>query len=133
SSILTSFNAWICEVCLCSPKGLPLTAMISSPSTMPQEVFSAAVNFSQRISSSLFCCGLRPALPGAGDRALQPQILAQRLAGIILVEQFAALQLRHDVLDEIRIGARHDRCCDDKAVAAAFDEHFFEPVGDLLR
>ena len=69
--------------------------------------------------------------PAAGR--FEPEILAQRLAGIVLVEQAAALQFRHDVLDEIGIGAGHDGGRDDKAVAAALDEHLLQLVRDLLR
>src|SRR5262249_16350736 len=77
--------------------------------------------------------GARSGLPGTGRRALESEVFAQRLAGIVLVEQSAALQFRHDVLDEIGVGAGHIARGDDKAVAAAADKRLLELVGDLLR
>src|SRR5258707_11246777 len=35
--------------------------------------------------------------------------------------------------DEIGIGPGHIGCGDDKPVAAAVDDHLFQPVGDLFR
>src|ERR1700759_1131296 len=128
-----SFNAWVCEVRLCSPKGSPATVTTLSPSTMPQEVLPPAVNLSQRMIVSLFCRGARLGFPGAENRQLETEIFAQGLAGIVLVVEPAALQFRHDMLDEIGIGTGHDGGRDDKAVAAALDEHLFQPVRDFLR
>src|SRR4051794_16843616 len=103
------------------------------PSTMPHEVCPAVVNLSQRISISSFGRGLRLGFPCARCGTLEAEIFAQGLAGVILVEQPAALQFRHDVFDEVGIGARYIGGGDDKAVAAAALEHLFQPVGDLLR
>jgi hypothetical protein len=71
---------------------------------------------------------LRTGFPCAGRRPPQAEIFPQRLAGIILVEQPAALQFRHHMRDEIGIRARHVGRRDDKTVAAAAGEHFFQPV-----
>ena len=80
---------------------------------------------------SAAACGAVFQAPAAGRG--KPEIFAQGLAGVILVKQPAALQFRHDVADEIRIRAWHIGRRDDKAVAAAADEHLFQFVGDLLR
>src|ERR1700733_3072511 len=81
----------------------------------------------------LFCRLARLEFPGTSGGTLQAEIFAQGLAGVILVEQAAALQFRHDVIDEVGVSARHIGCRDDKAVAAAIDEHLLEYVRDLLR
>ncbi len=104
-----------------SPKGAPITAIETlSPSTMPCEsnVAPAAGDLSQRMKCRfawLFSRGSRVRFPGAGRWPPQAEILAQRLAGIILVKQAAALQLRHHMPDEIGVGARHDGGRDDKS------------------
>src|ERR1700716_517817 len=80
----------------------------------------------------LFGRGPRLTFPRARRRARQAKIFAQGLAGVVFMEQAAALQLWNDVVDEIRVGSWHIGCRNDKAVAAATGEHFFKLVGDLL-
>src|SRR5258707_10702925 len=135
-----SLSACDCVPRCHSPKGSPLTVVTRSPSTRPQEACSvvcpAAVNFSQRMSvpfRSLFGRGARLCLPGASDRAMETEVFTQRLAGVILVIEPAALQFRNHMVDEIGVGARHIGRGDDEAVAAAAGEHLFQLVGDLLR
>src|ERR1700739_5145367 len=87
-----------------SPKGSPLPAVTRSFSTMPQEVCPFAVKLSQRMHyplSFLFRRGPRLGFPCAGGRARQAGILAQGLAGVILVKKTAALQFRNDVTNKI--------------------------------
>jgi len=60
-------------------------------------------------------------------------MVAQRPALVLLAEQAAALEFRHDERHEVLVGARHVGRGDDEAVAAAFLEPLLHPVGDLLR
>src|ERR1700712_3522636 len=132
SSIFTSASACERGVRCHSPNGLPLTAMTRSPSTMPQDVFPEAVNWSQRmLDSLLFGRDLRLSFPAACGRARQSEIFAQGFAGIIVVKQAAPLQFRDHVTDEIGVRAGHVSSRNDKAVAAAAREHLLQPVGDL--
>src|SRR3981081_1896755 len=66
--------------------------------------------------SFLFGRNSRLSFPCAGGRPRQSKILAQRLAGIVLVKQAAPLQFGYDVPDEIGVGPRHIGRGDHKAV-----------------
>src|SRR5215469_2365927 len=70
--------------------------------------------------------------PRARRRMLEPEVFAQRLAGIVLVEEPAPLQLRHHMLDEVGVGARHMGRGDDETVARAADEKLLQLICDLL-
>src|SRR4051794_35416932 len=74
----------------------------------------------------------RLCFPGADRWALQPEIFAQRLSGIIPVKQSAPLQFRHHVLDEISIRAGHIICGDHEAIAAPPHKHLFQSVSDFF-
>ncbi len=74
----------------------------------------------------------RRGFPGAGGRPRQAEILAQRLAGIILVEQAAALQFGNDEIDEIFESTGEIRRKDVESVRRTRDEPFFQRIGDAL-
>src|SRR6185312_13041511 len=71
--------------------------------------------------------------PIARVRAIQAEVLAQRRAGILLVEQPAALQFRNDHAAEFLIGARHMRLLNHEPVARSAGEPFLHAVRHLLR
>src|SRR6266849_10679918 len=61
------------------------------------------------------------------------EILTQSLAGILLAEQAAALEFRHDEANEVFVSSRNVRRGNNKAVAGALDKPLFAPVCNLLR
>ena len=71
-------------------------------------------------------------MPRADLRDRQPQILAQGLACIVLAEQAAALEFRHDEAHEVLVGAGNVGRGNDETVAGALDEPLLEPIGNLL-
>src|SRR5712671_5219611 len=78
-------------------------------------------------------CRRGSAAPRGRLREGHAEILAQSLAGILLAEQAAPLQFRHDEANEVFISAR-DMCGGNhKAVAGARDKPLLEPVCNLLR
>src|SRR5215471_3811458 len=48
-----------------------------------------------------------------GSGALEPKVLAQRRAGVVVTEEAALLQLGHDEADHVLVGARGMRGGDD--------------------
>ena len=57
-------------------------------------------------------------------------MVAQGCALIVAPEQAAALQFRHDAIDELREGAGEMRRQDVEPIGRALDEPFFQGVGD---
>src|SRR5262245_2166356 len=70
----------------------------------------------------------RPVAP-TGPR--QPQVLAQRRARVVPVEESAALELGYDEAREILVGARHVGGRTDEAVRGSAREPLLEPVRHL--
>src|SRR5690348_6141314 len=65
-------------------------------------------------------------------RDWKTQVLAQGRAGIILVIEPAPLQFRHDVFDEVHVGAGDMRCRKHEAIRDRFGEPLLQSVGDFL-
>src|SRR4249920_2673719 len=65
-------------------------------------------------------------------RLLQPEILAQRGAGIVAVEHPAPLQQRHDLLDEIPQSREQHVDHEIEAISCAFAMPGLDELHDLL-
>src|SRR5215831_2622396 len=71
-------------------------------------------------------------MPTRGSRYRKPQIVAQCRTGIVLLEQAATLQLRHQQSHDVVIRPRHVRCRQDEPVAGWCRKPFLHLIGNLL-